>query len=160
MEKGISYEESVPFLAKKSIWMIGYAPMDQKKIIIAAGLIALVLIGMYILLGSAGGFTKPAPVENASITAFTSCLKERGAIFYGAFWCSHCQSQKKLFGASAKDLLYVECSTPDGKGQLPVCKEKNVTSYPTWIFADGTIVTGEQTFLQLAEKTDCPAPIQ
>jgi thiol-disulfide isomerase/thioredoxin len=133
--------------------------MDQKTSYIAAAVIGILLIGGFVFLGSQGGFSKPAPVENASVTAFATCLKEKGATFYGAFWCPHCQAQKKLFGASAKDLPYVECSTPDGQAQLPICKEKNISSYPTWVFADGTISTGELTFEQLAEKTGCTAPV-
>src|SRR3989338_5665230 len=36
---------------------------------------------------------------------FTKCLKDKGAIFYGAFWCPHCQKQKSLFGKSKKYLV-------------------------------------------------------
>ena len=49
--------------------------------------------------------------------AFAQCLKDKGAIFYGAFWCPHCQNQKAMFGKSVQFLPYVECSTPDGNGQ-------------------------------------------
>ncbi|MBI2035942.1 MAG: hypothetical protein HYT12_04685 [Candidatus Liptonbacteria bacterium] len=41
---------------------------------------------------------------------FALCLKEKGVVFYGAFWCPHCQNQKKLFGKSQKLLPYLECS--------------------------------------------------
>ncbi|HRH23586.1 MAG TPA: hypothetical protein PK295_03070 [Candidatus Magasanikbacteria bacterium] len=88
---------------------------------------------------------------------FASCIKDSGAIFYGAFWCPHCQSQKALFGKSARLLPYTECSTPS-KSQLPICNEAGVTSYPTWKFSDGTMVTGEQSFQQLSDKTKCEAP--
>lgn len=87
---------------------------------------------------------------------FAQCLGEKGATFYGAFWCPHCQKQKALFGRSAKKLPYVECSTRDGKGVLPVCEQAQIQSYPTWVFADGTRVSGEQTFETLSEKTTCP----
>jgi len=86
---------------------------------------------------------------------FAKCLKEKKAVFYGAFWCPHCQNQKRIFGASAKYLPYVECSTADGEGQLEVCQKKKITSYPTWEFADGTRITGEATIEQLAKKTGC-----
>ena len=37
-------------------------------------------------------------------------LKDAGAHMYGAFWCSHCQEQKAMFGKQAQaDLPYVEC---------------------------------------------------
>jgi thiol-disulfide isomerase/thioredoxin len=87
---------------------------------------------------------------------FATCIAESGAKFYGAFWCPHCQAQKALFGRSAKKLPYVECSTTDGQGQLPICKEKAVESYPTWIFKDGTKQTGEVSLVDLSKFTGCP----
>jgi thiol-disulfide isomerase/thioredoxin len=27
---------------------------------------------------------------------FAKCLTDNGAKFYGAFWCPHCQAQKKM----------------------------------------------------------------
>jgi thiol-disulfide isomerase/thioredoxin len=89
---------------------------------------------------------------------FTQCLKDKGATFYGAYWCPHCKSQKALFGSSVKFLPYVECSTPDGANQTQICIEKKVVSYPTWEFLDGTRLTGEIPLLQLAEKTSCELP--
>ncbi|MEK7170293.1 MAG: hypothetical protein AAB767_03335 [Patescibacteria group bacterium] len=89
---------------------------------------------------------------------FAQCLKNKGATFYGAFWCSHCQSQKELFGRSAKLLPYVECSNPNGQGQLQVCTDKKITGYPTWEFADGSRLDGEVPLAKLAEKTQCLLP--
>lgn len=91
---------------------------------------------------------------------FATCLKDQGALFYGAFWCPHCQDQKKMFGSSAKLLPYIECSLPDASGQTPVCKEKEIKGYPTWIFADGTQGSGTLTLAELAEKTSCSLPEQ
>jgi hypothetical protein len=93
-----------------------------------------------------------------TLDAFAQCLKEKGATFYGAFWCPHCQNQKKMFGRSAKLLPYVECSTPNGRGQLPLCDEKKITGYPTWEFSDGAREGGEVPLSKLAEKTGCALP--
>ena len=98
------------------------------------------------------------PSVSGKYDAFATCLKDKGAVFYGAFWCTHCQSQKKLFGASQKLLPYVECSTADGQGQAQVCKDNKITSYPTWVFADGTSLKGEIPLQQLADKTSCLLP--
>lgn len=89
------------------------------------------------------------------LDTFAQCITDSGAKFYGAYWCPHCQAQKNAFGKSAKLLPYIECSTPDGKGQLDVCKQAGVTGYPTWIFADGTQASGEVPLKNLAEKTNC-----
>jgi|SRR3989344_1551539 len=99
-----------------------------------------------------------APAGPGKYDEFAMCLKDKSAVFYGAFWCPHCQAQKKMFGSSAKLLPYVECSTADGSGQLQICKDKNISSYPTWEFADGTRLNGEIPLLQLAEKTSCLLP--
>lgn len=94
---------------------------------------------------------------SSEINTFAQCLGEKGAVFYGAFWCPHCGTQKEMFKNSQK-LPYVECSTPDGKDQLEKCKEKDVKSYPTWDFGDGTRETGVVSMEQLAEKTGCALP--
>ncbi len=86
--------------------------------------------------------------------AFATCIKDEGAVFYGAFWCGYCRNQKEMFGNSQKLLPYFECSTPDRK-QLQVCEDKNIKGYPTWEFADGSRETGVLSFEKLAEKTGC-----
>lgn len=94
--------------------------------------------------------------EPGKLDAFATCLKDKGLKFYGAFWCPHCQAQKKLFGSSERLLPYIECSTPDAQEQTAVCKEKEIESYPTWEFSDGTRQSGEITLEQLSEKSQCP----
>ncbi len=89
--------------------------------------------------------------------SFAQCITNSGAKFYGAWWCPHCEAQKALFGKSVKKLPYVECQTKDSK-QTKQCDDLGITGYPTWIFADGTKATGEQTFAQLGAKTNCPVP--
>jgi thiol-disulfide isomerase/thioredoxin len=102
------------------------------------------------------------PIGPGKYDVFAQCLKDKGAIFYGAFWCPHCQAQKKLFGSSAKLLPYVECSTANGSGQLQICKDKNISNYPTWELADGTRLPTENsagvTLETLAAKTSCELP--
>ena len=118
-----------------------------------------VWIAVIILVVIAGGYflwqRTQAPGE---LDQFTQCLKDKGAVFYGAFWCPHCQNQKKMFGRSEKLLPYVECSAADGRGQLPLCNDKKIEGYPTWEFADGTRLSGEIPLETLSEKTGCPLP--
>ena len=95
--------------------------------------------------------TKPGPYDHLA-----TCLKTQGVLFYGAFWCPHCQAQKAAFGNSAKLLPYVECSTPDANGQTQVCIDKGIQSYPTWIFPNGARVEGVQDLSYLAATTSCP----
>ena len=97
----------------------------------------------------------PVPRDNERLSNLAKCLKESGAAFYGTFWCSHCQSQKEMFGAAVIELPYVECSAPDGKSQLPICAENEITGYPTWIFADGSRVLGDLSLEDLASRSGC-----
>jgi len=120
------------------------------------------IVIVVLILGTVGTVllnnSKKSDVPTGKYDQFATCLKTQGAVFYGAFWCSHCKATKEAFGSSAKLLPYVECSTPDGQGQLPICKDKKIEGYPTWEFADGSRLTGEVTMQQLADKTACPLP--
>ena len=40
------------------------------------------------------------------------------------------------------------------------CKDKGIEGFPTWVFPDGTRVSGEQTPEELAEATGCALPDQ
>lgn len=123
--------------------------MNLKTMAGAGVIVVLVLLGM-----SYGikGYQSTLPGEYDS---FATCLADEGVKFYGAFWCPHCKEQKEQFGNSAKLLPYVECSTPDTQGVLPVCTEAGIQGYPTWIFADGTRESRVMTPEELAEKSSC-----
>lgn len=115
--------------------------------VIAVLSVAVVAVGVKILNNQVGVYDE-----------FTRCLSEKGTKFYGAFWCPHCQNQKALFGKSAKLLPYIECSTPNGQGVLPICQEKKITGYPTWIFPDGSRQSGETPLQTLGDKSGCKLP--
>ncbi|XP_009611851.1 thiol-disulfide oxidoreductase LTO1 [Nicotiana tomentosiformis] len=81
-------------------------------------------------------------------------LRSIGAKMYGAFWCSHCQEQKEMFGREASKLLdYVECF-PDGvkKGiyMANACQEAKLEGFPTWVI-NGEVLSGEKKLSELAE---------
>ncbi len=118
----------------------------------------LIWISILVLILSGVVWLITTPTKPGKLDEFATCLSESGAIFYGAFWCPHCLNQKAMFGSSSKLLPYVECSTPDGKSQLPICVEASVTGYPTWQFTDGTRESGEVSLERLSEKTNCPLP--
>jgi thiol-disulfide isomerase/thioredoxin len=117
------------------------------------------IIIIVIVVGGIGVFASRAELKtDPKVEAFAQCINESGAKFYGAFWCSHCQAQKEMFGSSKKFLPYIECSTPNGGAQLDICKEAGIEGYPTWVFADGSELSGELSFETLAEKTQCQLP--
>ncbi|MBI2024207.1 hypothetical protein HYT00_02380 [Candidatus Giovannonibacteria bacterium] len=119
----------------KKIWIIG---------------IALIIIFI------AGGLWYQS--QPSQLDGFAKCLGEKGAKFYGAFWCPHCANQKKIFGRAAKYLPYTECSSPDKQSQLQICNDAKVQGYPTWDFADGSRLSGEVPLKTLSEKTGCQLP--
>jgi len=129
--------------------------MDNKKVFLL--IIGLLILGtiVTVLFQLNSNSTPSGP---GKYDTFAQCLKDKGAVFYGAFWCQHCQEQKKLFGSSIKLLPYVECSTADGNGQLQACIDKKIIGYPTWEFADGSRLDGVIPLSKLAEKTSCALP--
>jgi len=120
--------------------------------------IMVIMVVALVVVGSIAYFLWSQDNGPGKLDQFAQCLSSSGVKFYGAFWCSHCQNQKALFGNSKKYLPYIECSTPDSNGQLQVCKDEQITTYPTWRFPDGTSQEGELTLQQLAEKSFCPLP--
>ena len=126
--------------------------MEKKTAITAIVLLVLVIggIGLLAYPSFQSGPTNLGP--------FATCLKDKGVVFYGAFWCPHCQNQKKMFGTAADQLPYVECSTPDGQGRTQACVEKEIKGYPTWVFPDGTRLSGEIPLQTLADKSSCSLP--
>ena len=89
---------------------------------------------------------------------FAKCLSTNGAKMFGAFWCGHCKSQKRMFGDAFSEINYIECSLPDGQGKTAVCEQADIQGFPTWEFADGSRESGELSFQRLSEKTGCPLP--
>ncbi len=131
--------------------------MEQKIILGVVGALIIAAIGIFIFVPQAASVSN---VPAGKYTEFAQCLNDKGAKFYGAWWCPHCAAQKALFGDAVDKLPYVECSTPDGNTQLPICKDAGVSSYPTWVFADHSTSTGEVPLATLAQKTNCVLPAE
>jgi glutaredoxin len=117
------------------------------------GLIVLIVVG---LVAARNMSETQTETVTGKYDDFAQCLTDAGAKFYGAWWCPHCNDQKKLF-ENSKKLPYIECSTPS-KQPLQVCIDAGVESFPTWIFSDGSKLEGLHQFEDLAAKTNCVAP--
>ncbi len=125
--------------------------MKEQKFVIGIVVALLAAAGIFFFMSRE---RNPADIiASGERTLFGQHLKEQGVVFYGAFWCSHCQEQKKLMGKEVWEPIYVECSTPDGRGQLDVCKEAGVDSYPTTVFKDGTRKVGVIDIAELEQRT-------
>jgi hypothetical protein len=124
---------------------------NKKGIVVVMKLIkpaALILIFVISVVLTGCGEKNTEAVNN-----FASCLSEKGAKMYGAHWCGHCKEQKKLFGSSFAKVDYIECTVETQR-----CENEGVKGYPTWKFADGSSISGVQTFPTLAQKTGCFLP--
>src|SRR6185503_1281858 len=131
----------------KNLARFSWGPFATKSVIGAAVAIAALHLYFAGYIGNA-----PGP-EDPWIRGLAEHLSRSDAKFYGASWCPHCNHQKELFGSSVKRIPYVECS-PGGPNapQAPVCKEKGIQSYPTWII-NGQRYTGVQPLDSLAQLT-------
>ncbi len=89
------------------------------------------------------------------LEALAKCLSEKGAKFYGAYWCGWCNRQKESFGEAAQYLPYVECSDEETREMTAPCKEAGISSFPTWEI-EGEKSSGFKDLEELAELSDCP----
>lgn len=100
---------------------------------------------------SLGEALKPS---NSEQKALGEWLRQRGIIFYGAWWCPACFQQKNLFGKEAGNRLpYVECDKEErGRRQ---CQAAAVKAFPTWVMG-GQRLEGVQSIEQLKRWSGFP----
>lgn len=115
-----------------------------------AVLSALILATVYAL-------TLARTAESAYAAGLARHLSQSGAVFYGAYWCPHCREQKKLFGAAAALLPYVECDPHGSTPQPARCLARGIRVYPTWEIG-GQLVEGVSTLDELARRSGYPPP--
>jgi uncharacterized membrane protein/glutaredoxin len=125
---------------------------------LAAGRVALA--AMVILLVHATNVRpeeEPTGPEDPQVRALAEHLADKGVLFYGASWCPHCQEQKRVFGASAKRLPYVECNLAGPTApQASACSAAGVNTYPTWVINGRRFVGQVLTLAELADATGFP----
>lgn len=164
----VLYHKNVSYLFRLHNYELGKCPicviiMGMKK----NNQMRNILIAFAVIVIAALGYSFYTKSQPGKLDTFAQCLGEKNVKFYGAFWCPHCQAQKALFGNSKDKLPYIECSTPDSKGQTEICKEKEIQSYPTWSSmvasttastTDEVFAPGEKTLQELAEMSGCALP--
>lgn len=110
-------------------------------------------IASVLLLSACGG--EPQDGQYAELA---QCLTKKDVKMYGAFWCPHCESQKKMFGDDFRYVTYVECDPRGENGDREACLAAGVERYPTWVFPGQEPVIGEQEPAALAKKANCEVP--
>ncbi len=123
--------------------------MKNSHLMIGFAVIVVIFFGLIYFSGD------NAPQAQVS-EEFAQCVGNSGAKMFGAYWCSHCQNQKAMFGQYWDEIEYIECSLPGGQGQTQECIAEGISSYPTWEFASGQRISGELSPQQLSQYTGCP----
>jgi len=79
-------------------------------------------------------------------------MEQTGVKMYGAFWCGHCEDQKKILGETVRN-IYVECDARGKKEQAELCIEKGIEGYPSFELVNGSLISGVHSVRELAEIT-------
>ena len=128
--------------------------MNNKKRLFFSAVLLLALIFVFYFITKAITFYtgysvigESADSEKAEKLAL--CLKEENSTMFGAYWCPHCQNQKKMFGSSFQYINYIECTE-----NKELCSTKGISGYPTWEIS-GNLYSGEKTFEELEQLAHC-----
>lgn len=126
---------------------------ETKNIVVVAGL----MVGVVAIIWGLWFISQPKE-SSVNLAPFAQCLATKKVTMYGAYWCSHCQAQKKLFGDTFQYVPYVECTE-----QTKVCEAKGIQGFPTWLIPDGKggekKLEGEQALQTLAQESGCTLPV-
>jgi hypothetical protein len=127
--------------------------------------LGLLAVGDIALAGSSGDGAaavgspqqgEPKAPSSLDQLALADHLRARGVVFYGAYWCPHCQHQKLLFGPQAAERLpYVECARDEAGARA--CSAASVEAFPTWVMGKDRRV-GLLTLEELAIWSRYPKP--
>ena len=129
--------------------------------VVGATLAVAVLVGGYAVTSPVAASVSPGDSTSDTssalspdrLAALADHLRASGAVFYGAYWCPHCQEQKEAFGASAGRLPYVECDPRGADARPDLCQAAGVRAYPTWVIG-GQKLEGEIPPADLVRLSD------
>lgn len=105
----------------------------------------------------AEGELSPEGEAGDDLVAFAKALAATTTKFYGADWCRFCADQKRLFGDGGKYLPYIDVTNPD-RSPKQIATDNNITTYPTWVFPDGSRLTGLQTLATISQRSGVAIP--
>lgn len=111
-----------------------------KKVVVNLLLFVVIIGGIY--LGGrllTNGHPLGRTVSPSRLANFAKYLTEKGVVMYGAYWCSHCQNQKKVFGDAFQYITYVECTQEPKR-----CLAAGVKGYPTWTIPKNATPSAEK----------------
>ncbi len=59
--------------------------MKNNSLVIGGIVVLALAVGAFVYFGESG----KTPLGPGALDTFATCLEDKGAIFYGAFWCPH-----------------------------------------------------------------------
>ncbi len=103
----------------------------------------IVIVGVVVLAIFLMKAPKPETDEETA-----KCIGENSEM-YVRLGCTHCETQKEMFGEYVSYLKPIDCFF-----EREICAEKGIEATPTWII-NGEKVVGTQEISKLKELTGC-----
>ena len=127
-----------------------------KKVLVSIGVLIVLVVIFYFSAKAITNYTGKAvaDVNSNSVEDFAKCLSDKNAKMYGAYWCGHCQNQKRMFGDAVKYIDYIECDAGGENSQADLCSQKGIGGYPSWEI-NGKLYSGEMNLAKLSELSGC-----
>lgn len=102
------------------------------------------------------GSAAPGAGQKPASLLVAECLAAKQAKLYGNCYVREFGAQVKVFGDAIGAVPLVMCLTcMESYGANAECHANKIQDYPTWIFADGTRVTGVLTLGELVKRAGC-----
>ncbi|MGL4513012.1 MAG: peptidylprolyl isomerase [Lacipirellulaceae bacterium] len=96
--------------------------------------------------------------QPANLVGFAQALAATTTRLYGASWNAASSQQRALFQDGARLLPFVE-STNNDRTPNQAARDNNVTTYPTWVFPDGSRATEVLTLQQISQRSGVAIPV-
>lgn len=111
-------------------------------------------VSISVSVGSTVSNVATASIEIAApnLVAFAQALTAAGAKLYGAAWSADTTEQRAMFEDGGQFLPFVEVTNAN-RTPNQTATDNSITTYPTWVFADGSRLVGIQTLEELSEHT-------
>ena len=91
------------------------------------------------------------------LVQFAKDLAAADVKYYGAAWCPACTQQKQLFEDGGAFLPFFEVTNPD-RTLNSVGVANSISSFPTWVFPDGSRVEQVMTLAELSSASGVAIP--
>ncbi len=136
-----------------AIWVLtvfGNTWKDVGNLFFTGSIVAIITLTA--TLGVYANQGKLAAQSNSYAGRLAQHLTATNAKMYGAYWCSHCDNQKRKFGEAQKLIPYIECDANGVNPQTALCQQKGIKGFPTWEI-NGKLLSGERSLDELANES-------